>query len=97
MRLRYTRRALIDLQAILDYVAARSPQGATRVHARIQAVTKLLLERPLLGAQTANPRIRRLPTRPHRYLVFYEVAGDEVIIHAVRHAARNPSDMPGSA
>jgi len=35
MRLRYTVPALGDLDAILDYVAARSPQGASRIHARI--------------------------------------------------------------
>jgi hypothetical protein len=29
-------------------------------------------------------------------LVFYQVGEDEIIIHAVRHAARDPLDMPGS-
>jgi hypothetical protein len=28
---------------------------------------------------------------PYPYLIFYEVAGTDVIIHAVRHAARNPN------
>jgi hypothetical protein len=30
------------------------------------------------------------------YLIFYEVVGDEVTIHAVRHSARNPRSMPGA-
>ena len=44
MRLRYTLPALADLASILDYIAARSPQGATHVHARIRDVIDLLLQ-----------------------------------------------------
>lgn len=40
---RYTRPALADLGSILDYIAARSPQGAHRVQARIQTFIELLL------------------------------------------------------
>jgi len=29
-------------------------------------------------------------------LIFYEITGDEIIIHAVRHGARDPSGMPGA-
>jgi plasmid stabilization system protein ParE len=36
-----------------------------------------------------------MTTSPYPYLIFYEVAGEEVIIHAVRHGARDPSDMAG--
>jgi toxin ParE1/3/4 len=96
MRLRYTVPALADLDTILDYVAARSPPGATRIHARIRAVTDLLLSHPRIGMQTDDPTIRRINTSPYPYLIFYEVAGDEIIIHAVRHGARDPSGMPGS-
>jgi plasmid stabilization system protein ParE len=35
VKLRYTLPALTDLNWILDYIAARSPQGAIRVQARI--------------------------------------------------------------
>jgi len=68
-----------------------------RVQARIQAVTDLLLCHPGIGALTTDPSIRRMTTSAYPYLIFYEVAGDELIIHAVRHGARNPADMPGSA
>ena len=55
MKLRYTLRALADLSAILDYIAAQSPQGARRVQARIQAVTDLLLLYPSIGRRTNDP------------------------------------------
>ena len=97
MRLRYTLPALADLTAILDYIAAHSPQSARRVQARIKALTDLLLLHPYIGRRTHDPTIRRMTTTPYPYLVFYEVTESEIVIHAIRHAARDPSGMPGSA
>jgi toxin ParE1/3/4 len=97
VRLRYTLPALADLSAILDYIAAHSRQSARRVQSRIQALTDLLLLHPHIGRRTNDPAIRRMPTTPYPYLVFYEATDTEIIIHAVRHAARDPSGMPGAA
>jgi plasmid stabilization system protein ParE len=58
------------LNAILDYIAAHSPQGARRVQARIQALTDLLLQHPNIGTRTSDPAIRRMTTTPYPYLVF---------------------------
>jgi toxin ParE1/3/4 len=33
-----------------------------------------------------------MTTTPYPYLIFYEATDAEIIIHAVRHGARNPSD-----
>ncbi|HWK97243.1 MAG TPA: type II toxin-antitoxin system RelE/ParE family toxin [Pseudolabrys sp.] len=96
MRLRYTRPALADLDAILDYIAAHSPQSAAHIHARIDTVLRLLLRHPNIGARTDDPAIRRVTATPYPYLIFYEVADDELIVHAVRHGARDPSGMPGA-
>jgi plasmid stabilization system protein ParE len=93
MRLRYTLPALADLASILDYVAERSPQGAARIHIRIRAVTELLLRYPGAGAVTDDPTIRRITTTPYLYLIFYEATDAEIIIHAMRHGARDPSDQ----
>jgi plasmid stabilization system protein ParE len=59
-------------------------------------VYDVLLVYPNIGVRTDDPVIRRLMTAPYPYLVFYEVTDTEIIIHAVRHAVRNPSGMPGS-
>jgi toxin ParE1/3/4 len=56
----------------------------------------MLLTHLNIGVRIVDPTIRRLTTMPYRYLVFYEISGDEIIIHAVRHSARDPSAMPGS-
>ncbi len=96
-RLRYTLPALADLESILDTIAARSPQGARRVQARIQGVIDLLAQHPFIGTRTNDPAIRRMTTAPYPYLIFYEATDSEVIIHAVRHAARDPAGMPGAS
>ena len=64
---------------------------------RIQKMIDVLSLFPNIGAATSDPTILRLPIGPYPYLVFYEVTGDEVIVHAIRHAARDPAGMPGSA
>jgi addiction module RelE/StbE family toxin len=97
VRIRYTEPALADLNSILDYIAEHSPQGADRVQSRLQSLIELLANHPLIGVRTEDPAIRRLTTLPYPYLVFYEVAEAEIIIHAVRHTARDPSGTPGSS
>jgi toxin ParE1/3/4 len=67
LTLRYTRPAL-DLRSILDYIAAQSPHGARRVHARIKTVIDLLLLHPNLGRRTSHPTIRPLAATPYPYL-----------------------------
>jgi plasmid stabilization system protein ParE len=97
VKLRYTLPALAELNSILDYIAEQSPQGATRIQERIQRVIDLLLVHPEIGIRTDDRVIRRLSTPPYPYLIFYEVTAAEIIVHSVRHAARDPSERPGSA
>ena len=69
MKLRYTLPALADLDSVLDYIAAHSPQGARRVQARIQAIIDLLVLHPGIGSRTDDPAIRRMTTLPYPYLI----------------------------
>ena len=94
MRIRYTLPAAADLEGVLEYLTLHSPQGARHVQARIKSVEKLLAQFPLAGSPTRLAWLRRLTTTPYPYLIFYEVTDEEVIIHAVRHSARDPSSMP---
>ncbi|MDA9413232.1 MULTISPECIES: type II toxin-antitoxin system RelE/ParE family toxin [unclassified Bradyrhizobium] len=95
MKIRYTLPALADLDSILTYISATSPKGAARVQKRIRDVISLLLTHPEIGLRTDDPDIRRLTTTPYPFLVFYEIGHQEIIIHAIRHGARDPGGMPG--
>ena len=92
MKLRYTLPALAGLERVLSYLEGRSPSAARNVRVRIQAVTQLLLKNPRAGRRTR--RGYRISTWPYPYLIFYKPDGDERIIHAIRHDARNPTTMP---
>jgi toxin ParE1/3/4 len=65
------------------------------VQARIQAIIDLLLPHPPIGTRTDDPAIRRMTTSPYPELIFYEATDAEIVIHAIRHAARDLSGMPG--
>ncbi|MCJ2141232.1 type II toxin-antitoxin system RelE/ParE family toxin [Methylobacterium sp. E-066] len=94
MKLRFTRPALTDLAALTEYIEARSPEGARHVRRRIKDALERLADYPMLGQQTDDPTIRRLTTIPYPYLIFYEVTDAAIIVHAVRHSARDPGSMP---
>jgi toxin ParE1/3/4 len=94
VRLRYTLRAAAELDEVLTYIGARSPQGAHRVQTRIQVVINLLLQHPHAGQLTSKGRLRRIIVSPYPYLIFYQSTEDEIVIHGVRHGARRPSSMP---
>ncbi|GJE68940.1 type II toxin-antitoxin system RelE/ParE family toxin [Methylorubrum podarium] len=94
MRLRYTPDAAAELDAVLAYIAERSPQGARRVQRRIRTVIDLLLEHTRSGRPTRLPRMRRIVATPYPYPIFYEASEDDLIILGIRHAARDPASMP---
>ncbi len=94
MRIRYTVPAAADLECLLDEINRHSPYGARHVSARIRASEQMLAQFPLSGRRTRIWWLRRLKVARFPYLIFYEFSGDEVVIHAVRHAARAPSSMP---
>lgn len=94
MKLRYTLRGAAELDKILDYIEAQSPQGARHVQTRIQFIIDLLLQHPHAGQLVTKGRLRRMIVSPYPYLIFYHATEDEVVIHGVRHSARRPSTKP---
>ncbi len=61
---------------------------------RLKAVIDLLLQHPNAGQLTSKGRLRRIVASPFPYLIFYQVTEDELVVHGVRHSARQPSSMP---
>jgi plasmid stabilization system protein ParE len=88
LKVRFSTRATVQITAALDYVAARSPQGAARIRNRLTEITALLESHPFTGRKTNCPRIRRLVTTPYPYLIDYRIAEDEIVIMRFCNAAR---------
>jgi toxin ParE1/3/4 len=92
VKLRYTKRAVAQITAALDYVAEQSPQGAVRIRDRLEALVSLLQEHPYIGHTTSRAGVRRLVTVPYPYLIDYRVTTSEIIVMRFRHTARRPPD-----
>jgi plasmid stabilization system protein ParE len=89
--IRYTRRALKQLDAILGHIREQSPNGAESVQRRLQEVIDLVDRNPLMGRALRSPGWRRVVAAPYPYLVVYRASQGVVVVHSIRHAARLPS------
>ena len=92
MKTRWTRPALLDLEAIGDFVAGDNPRAAERLVARIIAAVETLRDHPHLGRPGRIAGTRGLVVVETPYVVHYRVAGGEVQILAVFHGARRWPD-----
>jgi addiction module RelE/StbE family toxin len=88
MKLRFTQRALNQVDEIKAYIARDNPRAADAVVRRISAVADLVALHPAMGRPTGFGEVRVFRASPYPYLVFYAVMAGEVVILRVRHAAR---------
>ncbi len=87
-RLRWSRRALADLERVARHIAADKPTAAVEFVAEVRQRVGRLSAFPLLGRPGPLDETRELVV--HRnYLVTYRLHGDEVQIVQVWHVARN--------
>jgi toxin ParE1/3/4 len=88
MRVRYTDTALAEISDILSYIAKDNPLAAEEVGAIMRATITRLADFPRLAMETEAPDVRVAPVLPYRYLIFYSVHDDSLVIRNVRHTAR---------
>jgi plasmid stabilization system protein ParE len=72
MKVRYSRRALTQLDQIFSYIAKDNPAAASAVVERIDALATLLGRYPTMGRPTDKEGVRVMGVRRHPYLVFYK-------------------------
>jgi addiction module RelE/StbE family toxin len=94
MKLGYAPRALRDLESIGTYLVQRNPSGAENVLSAIKASIDALSAFPEMAPAVDQTGHRRLPILRYPYVVFYRIAGDELLILHIRHTSRRPID-PG--
>lgn len=88
VKLRYTTRALREIDEAISYIDSHSPQGADNVAARIRGALTFLSEQPFAGSATPRKNTRRFFLKPYPYTVYYRVGVDEIIIQRFRHTSR---------
>src|ERR1700687_6174400 len=90
MKLRFTPRAIEDLAAIADHIAALNPAAAQRVRAAIYESLQNLILFPFIGRQQEVAGVRKIVTRKYPFLVYYTVDSDveEIAILSVKHPAQ---------
>lgn len=92
MRVRWLRRALINLDDEAEYIARDNPGAAARIVDRIATSVDRLATHPASGRPGRVPGTRELVVPGTPYIVPYRVRGDSVEILRVFHAARKWPD-----
>ena len=90
MIVRYTRRALIDLEDIRAWIARDNPVRANSYVDELIAACEDLAEFPLRSSLTRFRTRRPVHQRPYgKYLILYEVSADHVEVDGIVHGARD--------
>jgi toxin ParE1/3/4 len=92
LRVRWLRRALLDLDAAETYIAQDDPYAAAAVILKIIRAVSMLKEQPGIGRAGRVPGTKELivPTTP--FIVPYRVKDDSVQILRVYHTSRKWPD-----
>jgi toxin ParE1/3/4 len=90
MRVRWSETALAEIEDVFSYIHERSPSAAGAVVERIDGLTTLLEEFPLVGHVTDEPGVRVLSVVRYPFLIFHAIdhEADEIVILHVRHTAQ---------
>ncbi len=88
LKIRFSIRAIADLDEIRAYLVPRSPMGADRIRAQIDLTIDGLAEMPGIGRRTHLRGIRSAVVKRYPYIVYYRVADGEILILHIRHGAR---------
>lgn len=90
MKVRYSKRAIGQIEIALSFVQANSPSGADNIRRRLVAIAKTLEARPNLGRPTTRAGVRRVSLLPYPYTLDYRIAAGEIVLLRFRHTARRP-------
>lgn len=90
MKLRFTRRAVQDLEQIGDYVRNHNPDAALRVRGAILESLKTLLLFPHAGRKQTVEGVRKFVTHRYPCIVYYsmDAGADEPTVLTIQPPAR---------
>lgn len=92
MKVRYTPKALAQLEQIYSYIEAHNATAANRIKTRPRQAIERLGRHPYSCRASEHPGIRVLSIVRYPYLVFCSVdeGAQEVHVLRVRHSAQDP-------
>jgi len=90
MKIRYTRRAFADREAIFAYLNQHDARAARKVKAFIKDKINSLTCSPRRARVIKTLGVHALWLGRYPYIVYYRVEDDVVSIIHIRHAARRP-------
>jgi toxin ParE1/3/4 len=91
MRVKWTRRALDNLESAVEYIATDKPAAATDVALKILKSAKMLADQPGMGrlGRVAGTRELVVPGLPY-ILPYVEKDGDVVILRVIHTSMKWP-------
>jgi toxin ParE1/3/4 len=92
MRIRYSPRAVRDLESIREYLAKTSPKAAVNVLTAIYGAIEFIRRHPEGTEATPISGVRAKIVPRYRFRIFYRIlaSDDAVEIIHVRHTSRRP-------
>jgi plasmid stabilization system protein ParE len=88
MRVRYTKRAFADREAIFAYIERHSPRGAQSVKRAIANTVRLIGDFPRAARRTEEWDVLAITVPRYPYRIYYRVADQEIWILHIRHTSR---------
>jgi toxin ParE1/3/4 len=91
MKVRYRRRARLDIEDIYQYIGKRNPRAATEIVARIRYAADRPGSLPYMGHVDRSPGTYEWVVVGLPYVIVYEIneAAHEIAIIAVCHGAQD--------
>jgi plasmid stabilization system protein ParE len=87
MRISWTRKAIVNLDGAMEYIATDSPAAASRVAQKIWNCVQLLADQPSLGRPGRVAGTRELVISGLPYIVVYTEQDGMVVILRVMHTS----------
>ena len=90
MRVRFTLRALADLEEIGDYIFQRNPRTAARVRAAVHRSINLARYFPRRGRKQNSHDVRKVGAGKYPFNIYYRIdeAEQVIVILQIRRATR---------
>jgi toxin ParE1/3/4 len=90
MKVRLSKLALAELDAILNGIRTENPLAAARFEGRISRIFERIAQFPKGAQEVENrPGIRRVPLVRYPYVIHYGIIDGEVMILRIIHGARH--------